>query len=110
MLMHGRLFLSSTLLVAFVLFAPAFTQAHPPFDPYDDTRFAPITRFGPSIGIEVAAEGLTAPLKGVREPGQPEPPVRGRSTRNPLGRRSAGRESDEVPRREIADRAPGGLW
>lgn len=71
MLIHSRLFLWTTLLVVFALFTPAVIQAHPPFAPYDDTRFAPITRFGPSIGIEVAAEGLTAPLKGVVAPGQP---------------------------------------
>ena len=45
--------------------------AHPPFAPYDNTRFAPITSFGPSVGIEVVASGLTSPLKGVTAPGQP---------------------------------------
>lgn len=46
-------------------------RAHPPWGPYDDTRFAPITRFGPRIGIEVVATGMTSPLKGVAAPGQP---------------------------------------
>jgi len=60
--------------VASLVFAgvlpPASTLAHAPHDPYDDTRFAPITRFGPSVGVEVVATGLTAPLKGVTAPGQ----------------------------------------
>jgi glucose/arabinose dehydrogenase len=50
---------------------PSSALAHPAWDPYDDTQFAPIERFGPSIGVEVVAEGLTAPLKGVTAPGQP---------------------------------------
>ena len=45
--------------------------AHPPWDPFDQTRFAPITRFGPKIGIEVVTDGLTAPLKAVPAPGHP---------------------------------------
>ena len=51
--------------------APAGTLAHPAWDPYDDTQFAPIERFGPKVGVEVVADGLTAPLKGVVAPGQP---------------------------------------
>jgi glucose/arabinose dehydrogenase len=51
--------------------APASTLAHPPWAPYDDTRFAPIERFGPSVGVQTVATGLTAPLKGVTAPGQP---------------------------------------
>jgi glucose/arabinose dehydrogenase len=50
---------------------PASTLAHPPWEPYDDTRFAPIERFGPSVGVEVVATGITSPLKGVTAPGQP---------------------------------------
>jgi glucose/arabinose dehydrogenase len=50
---------------------PSSTLAHPPHAPYDDTRFAPITRFGPCVGVEVVATGLVAPLKGVAAPGQP---------------------------------------
>jgi glucose/arabinose dehydrogenase len=46
-------------------------RAHPPWNPYDQTRFAPITSFGPKIGIEVVAEGLTSPLKAVAAPGLP---------------------------------------
>ena len=34
---------------------PSSTLAHPPWDPYDDTQFAPIERFGPSVGVEVVA-------------------------------------------------------
>src|SRR3954451_20242971 len=37
--------------------------------PYDDTRFAPITRTGPSIGLVTVATGLVAPNKGVVAPG-----------------------------------------
>ncbi|HXG04496.1 MAG TPA: PQQ-dependent sugar dehydrogenase [Candidatus Binatia bacterium] len=46
--------------------------AHPPWNPFDDTRFAPITRFGPAVGVEVVASGLTAPLKAVPAPGLPD--------------------------------------
>ncbi len=64
--------LLSFALAAFCALIPAASpMAHPPFAPYDDTRFAPITEFGPSIGIEVVATGITAPLKGVTAPGQP---------------------------------------
>jgi hypothetical protein len=49
----------------------ASSLAHPPFDPFDDTRFAPITHFGPAISVEVVAEGLVAPNKGVTAPGLP---------------------------------------
>jgi glucose/arabinose dehydrogenase len=49
----------------------ASTLAHPPFAPFDNTRFAPITRFGPAISVETVAEGLTAPLKGTTAPGLP---------------------------------------
>src|SRR5262245_37221192 len=47
------------------------TFAHPPFAPFDDTRFAPSTKFGPAISVEVVAEGLVAPNKGVTAPGLP---------------------------------------
>src|SRR5262245_17448507 len=47
------------------------TLAHPPFAPFDDTRFAPITRFGPAISVEPVAEGLVAPNRGVTAPGLP---------------------------------------
>ena len=74
----------SLTLVAAVTSA-ATARAHPPWNPYDDTRFAPITRFGPAVGIEVVATGqndadgnpvpgtplLTAPLKAVPAPGLP---------------------------------------
>ena len=65
-----RSLVPALLLLASVV-VPASTVAHPPFDPFDDTRFAPITRFGPAIGIEVVAENLTSPLKGVVAPGLP---------------------------------------
>src|SRR5262245_46834742 len=66
---YRRPLLSFALAALCVLIPPASPMAHPPFAPYDNTRFAPITQFGPSIGIEVAASGLTAPLKGVTAPG-----------------------------------------
>ncbi|MGH7433001.1 MAG: PQQ-dependent sugar dehydrogenase, partial [Candidatus Methylomirabilales bacterium] len=61
---------AALLVLSGFLFAPS-GFAHAPHDPYDDTRFAPITRFRPSIGVEVVATGLTAPLKGVVAPGHP---------------------------------------
>jgi glucose/arabinose dehydrogenase len=45
---------------------------HPPSNPYDDTVFAPITdERGFKLRLEVAARDLTAPLKGVVAPTQP---------------------------------------
>jgi glucose/arabinose dehydrogenase len=45
--------------------------AHPPSNPYDDTVFAPINdEAGLTVGLEIAARDLTAPLKGVVAPGQ----------------------------------------
>jgi glucose/arabinose dehydrogenase len=63
-------------LVLLCVFTATPTFAHPPWAPFDDTRFAPITRFGPSIGIETVARGdatnsLTSPLKVVSAPGLP---------------------------------------
>lgn len=43
--------------------------AHAPWDPFDDTVFAPIKHFGPRIKAEPVASGLTAPSKGVVAPG-----------------------------------------
>jgi glucose/arabinose dehydrogenase len=62
---------SARFAVASFLLVSTSTLAHAPHSPYDDTRFAPITRFGPTVGIEVVATGLTAPLKAVAAPGQP---------------------------------------
>jgi glucose/arabinose dehydrogenase len=45
--------------------------AHPVFDPYDNTQFAPITNFGPLITLKTVAKGLVSPLKGVTAPGDP---------------------------------------
>ena len=44
-------------------------SAHPIFDAFDNTQFAPIVRFGPLIALEPIADGLTAPNKGVAAPG-----------------------------------------
>jgi glucose/arabinose dehydrogenase len=48
------------------------SHAHPVFAPFDDTQFAPITRFGPLITVETTTTGLTAPNKGVTAPGDRE--------------------------------------
>ncbi len=72
--------LLSALVIMCVTGAAALSYGHPPWNPYDDTRFAPVTSFGPSIGIEVVARGtgidptqppLTSPLKAVPAPGLP---------------------------------------
>lgn len=60
---------ASLLLVSLVMSAPA--DAHPPDSPFDDTVFAPIQPGGFPIGLEPVVAGLTAPLKGVAAPGQP---------------------------------------
>src|SRR5262245_35985870 len=53
-------------------------SAEPPWAPFDNTRFAPISKIGPAIGLEMVAKspappakGLTSPLKGVVAPGLP---------------------------------------
>ena len=58
------------LLVGGVVYVPA-GLAHRPFDPFDDTVFAPIEKTKRDISLELIAEGLTAPLKGVVAPGLP---------------------------------------
>ncbi|HEU5473416.1 MAG TPA: PQQ-dependent sugar dehydrogenase [Actinophytocola sp.] len=45
--------------------------AHPPENPFDNTRFAPIRTGGVKIGLERVTAGLTAPVKGVVAPGHP---------------------------------------
>jgi glucose/arabinose dehydrogenase len=47
------------------------TTAHPPWNPYDETRFAPVLGFGPTVGVEVVADRITSPLKAVHAPGEP---------------------------------------
>jgi glucose/arabinose dehydrogenase len=44
-------------------------SAHPVFAPFDETQFAPITRFGPLVSLMPITTGLTAPNKGVAAPG-----------------------------------------
>ena len=51
---------------------PLCAMAHPVFAPFDDTQFAPITNFGPTISLAPVATGLTAPNKGVAAPGDRE--------------------------------------
>jgi glucose/arabinose dehydrogenase len=46
-------------------------QAHPPDDPFDDTKFAPVRTGGVKIGLERVASGFVAPLKGITAPGHP---------------------------------------
>jgi len=66
----ARSLLPASILLATVVLVTS-TLAHPPFAPFDNTRFAPITRFGPAISVEPVAEGLVAPNKGVTAPGLP---------------------------------------
>ena len=61
-------------LVFLCLVASPAARAHPPHAPFlnpfgKDTKFGPITRFGPKVSIELVADGMTAPLKGVAAPG-----------------------------------------
>ena len=61
-------------LVLLCLVASPVARAHPPHAPFlnpfgKDTKFGPITRFGPKVSIELVADGMTAPLKGVAAPG-----------------------------------------
>src|SRR5688500_17065130 len=80
---HRMRLLFCALVVVFIIAGAALSYAHPPWNPYDDTRFAPITSFGPKVGIELVTMGvndengnpvgptLTAPLKVVTAPGLP---------------------------------------
>jgi hypothetical protein len=64
-------------LVAFLcVLGAALAHAHPPHNPFlnpfgEDTRFAPVTDFGPKISIKLVTRGMIAPLKGVAAPGLP---------------------------------------
>ena len=70
------------------------TTAHPPWNPYDDTRFAPVRSFGPTVGVEVVADRTNLAAQGASTaPGEHELPVRRRSARNRL----AGESSDPNP-------------
>jgi glucose/arabinose dehydrogenase len=44
-------------------------QAHPPDNPFDNTKFAPIRTGGVKIGLEKVTDGLTAPVKAIPAPG-----------------------------------------
>jgi glucose/arabinose dehydrogenase len=71
----------SLLIAVCVIAAAAPSFPHPPWAPFDDTRFAPILSFGPRIGIETVVRGindefgnqvgdrLVSPLKVVSAPG-----------------------------------------
>ena len=75
--------LLSVLAAVCIITAAAPSFAHPPWAPYDDTRFAPILGFGPKIGIETVVRAmntpagvpigdrLVAPLKVVSTPSLP---------------------------------------
>src|SRR5919108_1619308 len=59
-----------------ILAAPLAALAHPPHAPFlnpfgEDSKFAPITSFGPKVSIQLVADRMTAPLKGVSAPGLP---------------------------------------
>src|SRR5688500_3721361 len=56
--------LLSALVAACIIGAAAVSIAHPPWAPYDDTRFAPILSFGPRIGIETVARAINDPITG----------------------------------------------
>ena len=71
------------------------SDAHPVFAPFDDTQFAPITRFGPLITLTPVATGLTAPNKGVAAPGDRE---------HLLRRGSSWRRLEGEPRRRREER------
>lgn len=62
---------ASSALALGVLAAGPPALAHPVFDPFDDTIFAPIDRLRIEISLEGVSEGLTAPLKGMPAPGEP---------------------------------------
>ena len=59
-------------LVISLLFHVPSARAHCPEPGFDDTVFAPIRPGGARINLEMAASGLTAPLKGVVAPGEPD--------------------------------------
>ena len=66
--------LAASLVFLCVLVTSTATRAHPPHDPFlnpfgEDSAFAPIRSFAPTISIEVVADGMTAPLKAVAAPG-----------------------------------------
>src|SRR4051812_48287482 len=58
--------------VGFLATSRAYADAPWTTPPYDNTRFAPITRTGPPIGLVTIAKGLVAPNKGVVAPGLPD--------------------------------------
>lgn len=61
-----RSLLSTLAVVCLVAATPSF--AHPPWNPFDDTRFAPITSFGPKLGIEVVTRAMNDPVTGAPIP------------------------------------------
>lgn len=58
-------------LTVIVFLYASSSLAHCPQTPFDDTSFAPIQPGGTTITLELVADGLTAPLKGVVAPGLP---------------------------------------
>jgi hypothetical protein len=64
--------LSIAALAALALLAVAPVIAHPPDNPFDNTIFAPIEdEGGRRLHLALVTDGLTAPLKGTRVPGEP---------------------------------------
>src|SRR5688572_21263183 len=81
---HRTRLLFCALAVVFIIAGAALSYATPPWNPYDNTRSAPIPHFGSKVGIELVTSGvtdadgnpvpgqtLTAPLKVVTAPGLP---------------------------------------
>jgi glucose/arabinose dehydrogenase len=60
------------LVVSSLFMYPPTTSAHCPDPGFDDTVFAPIQPGGARITLEMVASGLTAPVKGVVAPGEPD--------------------------------------
>jgi len=60
---------TALLLLVVVVLRPV--EADPPWDPGNGTIFAPIEKTKRDISLELVAKGLTAPLKGVVAPGDP---------------------------------------
>ena len=59
-------------LVASLAFVGITSHAHCPQTAFDTTVFAPIHRGGARIGLEAVASGMTAPLKSITAPGEPQ--------------------------------------
>ena len=59
-------------LLASLAFVGITSHAHCPQTAFDTTIFAPIHGGGTRIGLEAVASGMTAPLKAITAPGEPQ--------------------------------------